>query len=191
MKRSRTYGVAGTRSPIRSTTILCVTRNGKTVMAGDGQVTEGSTVLKGSARKVRTLYEGRVLAGFAGATADAFTLFERFEKKLEKYSGDLVRAAVELAKDWRMDRSLRRLEALLLVASGGKQLIISGMGDVIEPDEGVAAIGSGGVYAKSAALAMLRHTSMEADDIVREAMAIAGQLCIYTTQEVTSHSLEF
>lgn len=174
---------------IRSTTILCVTRNGITVMAGDGQVTEGATVLKGTAKKVRTLFDGKVLAGFAGATADAFTLFERFEKQLEKYSGDLVRAAVELAKDWRMDRSLRRLEALLLVASDKKQLILSGMGDVIEPDEGVAAIGSGGVYAKSAALALMRHTNMDAEAIAKESLTIASQLCIYTNNELVIYSL--
>lgn len=177
------------KKPFRSTTVLCVMREGKTVMAGDGQVTEGATILKGSAKKVRTLYHGKVLAGFAGATADAFTLFERFERQLEKHSGDLVRASVELAKDWRMDRSLRRLEALLLVANGNKQLILSGAGDVIEPDEGVAAIGSGGVYAKSAALALIRHTQLDARQIVEEAMKIAGELCIYTNQERVIYEL--
>jgi ATP-dependent HslUV protease, peptidase subunit HslV len=174
---------------IRSTTILCVSRNGKTVMAGDGQVTEGATVLKGTVRKVRRLHNGKVIAGFAGATADAFTLFERFEKQLEKHSGDLVRSAVELAKDWRMDRSLRRLEALLLVATSEKQLILSGVGDVIEPDEGIAAIGSGGTFARSAALALLRHTELSAADIAKEAMAIAAQLCIYTNDHIVIEAL--
>lgn len=174
---------------IRSTTILCIQRDGQTVMAGDGQVTEGHTILKGTARKVRRLYHNKVVAGFAGATADAFTLFERFERQLEKHSGDLVRSAVELAKDWRMDRSLRRLEAMLLVADSDKQLILSGVGDVIEPDEGVASIGSGGPYARSAALALRRHTRLSAQDIAKEAMNIAGQLCIYTNTQLVIEAL--
>jgi ATP-dependent HslUV protease subunit HslV len=175
---------------IRATTILCVSHRGRIVMAGDGQVTFGSTVIKGGARKVRTLFRGQVLAGFAGGTADAFTLFERFEKKLEKYSGEMVRAAVELAKDWRTDRSLRRLEALLIIADRKKQFLLSGMGDVIEPDEGVSAIGSGGPYAKAAALALKRHSSLSAEEIVRESMAIAAQVCIYTNNTLTIESLE-
>jgi ATP-dependent HslUV protease subunit HslV len=158
-------------------------------MAGDGQVTLGNTVLKGSARKVRRLFQNKVLAGFAGATSDAFTLFERFEAKLEKHGGDLVRSSVELSKDWRTDRSLRRLEALLIVADGKNQLILSGSGDVIEPDEGCAAIGSGGEYARAAALALKRHADMSAEKIVREAMAIAGQICIYTNLEITLETL--
>jgi ATP-dependent HslUV protease subunit HslV len=170
---------------VRATTILCVQHNGGTVMAGDGQVTFGNTVIKGNARKVRTLYNGEVLAGFAGGTADAFTLFERFEKKLEKYSGDLIRASVELAKDWRTDRSLRRLEAMLIVANRTHQFILSGVGDVIEPDEGISAIGSGGPYAKAAALALKRHSGLAAEEIAREAMGIAGNLCIYTNTELT------
>ena len=174
---------------IRSTTVLCVRHRGHTVMLGDGQVTEGATVLKGSARKVRTLFHDQVLAGFAGATADAFTLFERFERQLEKHSGDLVRASVELAKDWRTDRSLRRLEAMLLVANKDKQLLLTGVGDVIEPDEGVAAIGSGGVYARAAALALVRHSDLDAEKIASEAMLIASQLCIYTNGEFKSFKL--
>lgn len=169
---------------IRATTILCVSHRGKTVLAGDGQVTLGNTVIKGTAKKIRRLYHGKVLAGFAGGTADAFTLFERFEKKLEQFSGDLVRSAVELAKDWRMDRSLRRLEAMLVVATSQHQLILSGVGDVIEPDEGVASIGSGSPYAKSAALALKRHSDLDAEAIVREAMKIAGQTCIYTNESI-------
>ncbi len=158
-------------------------------MAGDGQVTNGATVLKSKARKVRTLYDGKVLAGFAGGTADAFTLFERFEQKLQKYSGDLVRSSVELAKDWRTDRGLRRLEALLIVANKEKAFILSGSGDVIEPDEGVCAIGSGGPYAQSAALALKRHSNLDAATIVKEAMGIAGDICIYTNQEITLEKL--
>jgi ATP-dependent HslUV protease, peptidase subunit HslV len=178
------------RSGIHSTTILCLSHGGTTVMAGDGQVTFSATVLKSTARKVRRLYHNEVLAGFAGGTADAFTLFERFEKKLEKYSGDLIRGAVELAKDWRSDRSLRRLEALLIVADKQKQFILSGSGDVIEPDEGISAIGSGGAFARSAALALKRHSSLTAEDIVKEAMNIAGQLCIYTNSNLTIERLE-
>lgn len=171
---------------IRSTTVICLSHNGKVVMASDGQVTFGSTVLKGSAKKVRRLYQGQVLAGFAGGTADAFTLFERFERKLEKLSGDLVRSSVELAKDWRTDRELRRLEALLIVANANKQLILSGSGDVIEPDDLCSAIGSGGPYAKSAALALLRQAKdLDAEVIVRESMQIAAEMCIYTNSNFT------
>lgn len=168
-----------------ATTILCVSHKGETVMAGDGQVTFNGTVLKGSAKKVRSLYKGQVLAGFAGGTADAFTLFERFEKKLEQYNGDLVRASVELAKDWRTDRGLRRLEAMLIVATKDKQFILSGQGDVIEPDEGISSIGSGGTYAKSAAVALKRHADLSAEGIAKEAMRIASDLCIYTNEQVT------
>jgi ATP-dependent HslUV protease, peptidase subunit HslV len=170
---------------IHSTTVICIAHKGSTAMAGDGQVTFGNTVLKSSARKVRRLYHNSVLAGFAGGTADAFTLFERFEKKLEKYSGDLIRSAVELAKDWRTDRSLRRLEALLIVADDKKQFILSGSGDVIEPDEGCSAIGSGGPFAKAAALALKKHSDLDAEGIAREAMRIAAELCIYTNDNIT------
>lgn len=171
------------------TTILCVSRKGSTVMAGDGQVTLGHTVVKGTAKKVRRLYQGKILAGFAGGTADAFTLFERFEKQLDKHSGDLLRSAVELAKDWRLDRSLRRLEAMLLVADKEKQLILSGIGDVMEPDDGVMAIGSGGDLAKASALALLRHSDLNAEAIVRESMRIAGDMCIYTNGNLTLEML--
>jgi ATP-dependent HslUV protease subunit HslV len=158
-------------------------------LAGDGQVTFQNTILKHTAKKVRKLYQDKCLAGFAGATADAFTLFERFEKKLEQYNGNITRAAVELAKDWRTDRLLRRLEALLLVADGEHTFILSGTGDVIEPDDGVAAIGSGGPFAEAAAKAMVRHTELPALDIVREAMLIASQLCIYTNDRIVIEEL--
>lgn len=174
---------------LHGTTILCVSKNGLTVMAGDGQVTQTNTVLKSSAKKVRTLFGGRVLAGFAGGTADAFTLCEHFERKLEKHSGDLVRSSVELAKDWRTDRFLRRLEAMLIVADGQKQLLLTGQGDVIETDDGVIAIGSGGAFAKAAALALMRHSSHDAETIVRESMCIAGEICIYTNQQLTLEKL--
>lgn len=165
---------------IRGTTILSVRRHGKVVIGGDGQVSMGNTIMKGNARKVRRLYKERVLAGFAGATADAFTLFERFEGKLEKHSGHLTRAAVELAKDWRTDRMLRRLEALLCVADGKASLIISGTGDVIEPENSLMAIGSGGTYAQSAARALLDNTELSARDIVEKSLSIAGDICVYT-----------
>ena len=165
---------------IRSTTILAVRRNGKAVIAGDGQVTMGDTVMKSSARKVRRLYNEKVIAGFAGATADAFALFQRFETKLEQYHGQLNRAAVELAKDWRTDKTMRSLEALLLVADPTSTLIISGTGDVIEPDDGIAAIGSGGPYALAAARALLKNTEMPARQIAEESMGIAGKICIYS-----------
>jgi ATP-dependent HslUV protease, peptidase subunit HslV len=168
------------RPRIRSTTILAVRRDGKAVIAGDGQVTMGDTVMKSTARKVRRLYNEKVIAGFAGATADAFALFQRFETKLEQYHGQLNRAAVELAKDWRTDKTMRSLEALLLVADGTSTLIISGTGDVIEPDDGIAAIGSGGPYALAAARALIAHTDMAARQIAEESMQIAGKICIYS-----------
>jgi ATP-dependent HslUV protease, peptidase subunit HslV len=174
---------------IRSTTVLCVRRNGKVVMAGDGQVTLGQEVLKASAKKLRRLYNEKVLAGFAGSTADAFALFGRFEAKLEQHNGNLSRAVVELAKDWRTDKALRHLEALLLVADVNNTYILSGDGDVIEPDGGIAAIGSGGPFAKAAATALMRNTKMEARKIVEEAMGIAGEICIYTNDSITYEDL--
>jgi ATP-dependent HslUV protease, peptidase subunit HslV len=174
---------------IRSTTILCVRKDGKVVMAGDGQVTLGSEVLKSSAKKLRRLYNGKIMAGFAGATADAFALFTRFESKLEQYNGNLSRSVVELAKDWRTDRMLRHLEALLLVADPTNIFILSGNGDVIEPDENVAAIGSGGPFAKSAATALIENTQLSAREIVEKAMAIAGKICIYTNDSVIYEEL--
>ena len=175
---------------IRSTTVLAVRRNGEVAMAGDGQVTLGETVVKNNARKVRRLWDGKVLCGFAGATADAFTLFDRFEGKLKEYSGDLARSAVELAKDWRMDRALRRLEAMLLTADLSKTLLISGTGDVIEPAEDVLAIGSGGNYALSAALAFLDGSGFSAAEIAKRSLEIAGNICIYTNREITVEELK-
>ncbi|MDT8410213.1 MAG: ATP-dependent protease subunit HslV [Wenzhouxiangellaceae bacterium] len=172
------------------TTIVSVRRGNQVVIGGDGQVTLGNTIMKANARKVRRLYKNQVIAGFAGATADAFTLFERFEAKLEQHSGQLTRAAVELAKDWRTDRLLRRLEALLAVANHEASLIISGNGDVIEPEHGLIAIGSGGPYAQAAALAMLKNTEADAEKICREALSIAGEICIYTNQQHTVEKLE-
>lgn len=169
----------------RGTTILSVRRQGRVALGGDGQVSLGDTVMKGNARKVRRLYKDRVIAGFAGGTADAFTLFERFEGQLERHSGHLVRAAVELAKEWRTDRALRRLEALLAVADGDNSLIISGNGDVIEPEHGIMAIGSGGNYARAAALALLRATELPPRAIVEQALGIAADICIYTNHEFT------
>ena len=174
---------------IRSTTILCVRRDGKVVMAGDGQVTLGSEVLKGTAKKLRRLYKDKILAGFAGSTADAFALFARFEAKLEQHNGNLSRSAVELAKDWRTDRMLRHLEALLLVADGSNTYILSGNGDVIEPDEAVAAIGSGGAFAKSAATALIENTKLTARQIAEKSMAIAGKICIYTNESILFEEL--
>ena len=174
----------------RGTTILSVRRNGKVVVGGDGQVSLGNTVMKGNARKVRKLYGGRVLAGFAGGTADAFTLFERFEGKLEKHSGHLTRSAVELAKDWRTDRMLRRLEALLVVADGSASLIISGNGDVIEPENDLMAIGSGGSFAQAAARALLENTELEAREIVEKGLHIAADICVYTNGNLTVEELE-
>ena len=176
-------------SRIRSTTVLAVRRDGQVAMAGDGQVTMGETVMKNNARKVRRLNDGKVLCGFAGATADAFTLFDRFEEKLKEYSGDLARAAVELAKDWRTDRSLRRLEALLLVADVSKTLLISGTGDVIEPAEAALAIGSGGNYAYAAALAYLDGSTLSAAEIARRSLRIAGDICIYTNGQIILEEL--
>jgi ATP-dependent HslUV protease subunit HslV len=164
------------------TTILSVRRGAKVALGGDGQVTLGNVVIKATARKVRRIYNDRVLAGFAGATADAFTLFERFEAKLDKHQGQLQRAAVELAKDWRSDRILRRLEAMLAVADATSSLVITGTGDVLEPEYGIVAIGSGGAYAQAAARALLEHTELSADDIVKQALTIAGDICIYTNQ---------
>jgi len=175
----------------RGTTILSVRKDNQVVIGGDGQVSIGNTMMKGNARKVRRLYRDQVLAGFAGGTADAFTLFERFEGKLEKHQGQLVRAAVELAKDWRTDRMLRRLEALLAVADKEASLIISGNGDVIEPEQGVMAIGSGGDYAKSAALALIQNTELSATEIVEKSLGIAGQICIYTNDYLTIESLDY
>ena len=172
------------------TTILSVRKGGKVVVAGDGQVTFGDTVLKASATKVRRLAEGRVIAGFAGATADAFTLFERLEGRLEQYPGQLTRACVELAKDWRTDRMLRRLEALLAVADASASLILSGTGDVIEPEEGIMAIGSGGPYAKAAARALLQETDLDARTIVEKSLQIAADICIYTNHQLTIEELE-
>jgi len=171
------------------TTIISVRRDGMVAMAGDGQVTMNDTVMKAHARKVRRLYGGKVLAGFAGASADAFTLFDKFEGKIEEYHGNLARAAVELAKDWRTDRVLRRLEALLAAADGEKSLIISGSGDVIEPDDGVIAIGSGGPFALAAARALVRHSSLNAEEIAREAMLVAAGICIYTNEEILVETL--
>jgi len=174
----------------RGTTVLSVRRGNKVVVGADGQVTLGNTVMKGNARKLRRLYHNKVIAGFAGGTADAFTLFEYFESKLEKHSGHLVRAAVEMAKDWRTDRSLRRLEALLAVANEEGSLIISGNGDVIEPEEGLIAIGSGGAFAQSAARALLENTELSAEEIVRKSLNIAGDICIYTNHNILIEELD-
>ncbi|MFZ5604218.1 MAG: ATP-dependent protease subunit HslV [Pseudomonadota bacterium] len=174
----------------RGTTILSARRNGKVVIGGDGQVSMGNTVMKGNARKVRRLYNNQVLAGFAGGTADAFTLFERFEAKLEKHQGNLTRAAVELAKDWRTDRILRRLEALLAVADKDASLIITGNGDVIQPENDLIAIGSGGPFAQSAARALLENTDLSARDIVESSLHIAGDICIYTNHNLTIEELD-
>ena len=171
------------------TTILSVRRGASVAMGGDGQVTLGNIIIKASARKVRRLYQDRILAGFAGATADAFTLFERFEAKLDKHQGNLLRSAVELAKDWRTDRMLRRLEAMLAVADRESSLMITGTGDVLEPEKGLIAIGSGGPYAQAAALALLENSDLPAADIVKRSLDIAGQLCIYTNQNVVIESL--
>ena len=175
----------------RGTTIVSVRRNGQVVIGGDGQVTLGNTVMKANARKVRRLFRDQVIAGFAGATADAFTLFERFEGKLEKHSGHLVRAAVEMAKDWRTDRALRRLEALLAVADKDASLIISGTGDVIEPEHGLMAIGSGGPFAQAAARALIEHTEMSAREVVEKSLQIAADICIYTNTKLTIESVDF
>jgi len=184
-------GIKGiTLEQFRGTTILSVRRGGKVVVGGDGQVSMGNTVMKGNARKVRRLYNERVLAGFAGGTADAFTLFERFEGKLEKYSGNLTRSAVELAKDWRTDRMLRRLEALLIVADTEASLIISGNGDVIEPEHDLMAIGSGGPFAQAAARALLGNTELDARTIVEKGLGIAAEICVYTNHNLTIEELD-
>ncbi|MFB3813957.1 MAG: ATP-dependent protease subunit HslV [Terriglobales bacterium] len=174
---------------VRSTTVLAVRRDGKVVMAGDGQVTLGEGVVKHNARKIRRLYQDKILAGFAGSTADAFSLFTRFEAKLEQFHGNLGRAAVELGKDWRTDKMLRHLEALLLVADQNSTYLISGAGDVIEPETGIAAIGSGGPYAQAAAEALMNHTKLAARQIAEEAMKIAGKMCIYTNDKITIEEL--
>ncbi|MED5389913.1 MAG: ATP-dependent protease subunit HslV [Pseudomonadota bacterium] len=173
------------------TTIVSVRRGNSVVIGGDGQVSLGNTVMKGNARKVRRLYHGKVIAGFAGGTADAFTLFERFEAQLEKHQGHLVRAAVELAKDWRTDRALRRLEALLAVADKEASLIITGNGDVIEPEDDLIAIGSGGPFAQAAATALLHNTELSAGDIVEKSLTIAGDICVYTNQQQTIEELSW
>jgi ATP-dependent HslUV protease, peptidase subunit HslV len=175
---------------IRSTTVICVRRGDRVVMAADGQVSMGATVMKGSAKKIRRLYNDKVLAGFAGSTADAFSLFSRFEAKLEQYAGNLGRSAVELAKDWRTDKMLRQLEALLIVADAQTTLMLSGTGDVIDPDEGIMTIGSGGPYALAAARALMANTEMGAREIAEKAMRIAGDICIYTNQNLTIEELE-
>ena len=174
----------------RGTTILSVRRGNRVALGGDGQVTLGNIVIKASARKVRTLYSGQILAGFAGGTADAFTLFERFEAKLDKHQGNLLRSAVELAKDWRTDRMLRRLEAMLAVADREHSLVITGNGDVLEPEQGIVAIGSGGAYAQAAARALIENTEFDPREIVSKALGIAGDLCIYTNHHHTIEVLD-
>jgi len=180
---------APTRPMVHSTTILSVRKDNRVAVAGDGQVTFDKTIMKSGARKVRRLYNDKIIAGFAGSTADAFTLFTRFEAKLEQYHGQLQRAAVELGKEWRTDKYLRHLEALLIVADQNTSLVLSGGGDVIEPDDGVVAIGSGGPYAIAAARALVRHTDLSARDVVREAMKIASEICIYTNSEILIEEL--
>ncbi len=174
---------------IRGTTVIAVRKGNSVAMGGDGQVTFGNTVMKGTARKVRKIYDGKILVGFAGATADAFTLFERFEEKIKEYHGDLTRAAVELAKDWRTDRTLRRLEAMLLVADSSTILLISGTGDVVEPDEGIIAIGSGGSFAYAAALAFLSSSELSPGEIARRSLKIASEICIYTNEQIIVEEL--
>ncbi|MDK2847902.1 MAG: ATP-dependent HslUV protease, peptidase subunit HslV [Desulfuromonadales bacterium] len=174
---------------IRGTTIICVRHNSQVTMAGDGQVTLGNTVMKHGARKIRRMYDNRILAGFAGSTADAFTLFEKFEAKVQEFHGNLPKAAVALAKDWRTDQILRKLEALLIVADANTTLVLSGAGDVIEPDDGIAAIGSGGPYALAAARALTRHAELPSETIATEALRIAGEVCIYTNDHISSESL--
>ena len=174
---------------IRSTTVIAVRKDGKIVMAGDGQVTMGETVMKGNARKVRKIYDGKIITGFAGATADAFTLLEKFEIRVKEFSGDLTRAAVELAKDWRTDKMLKNLQALLLVADSKTTLLISGNGDVIEPEEDVLAIGSGGNYAYASALALMQNTNLSAHEIAEKSLQIAGKICIYTNGNIVMEEL--
>jgi len=189
LSTSKNSGSADRRR-IRSTTVICVRRNGVVVMAADGQVTMQDHVLKHTAKKIRRLYQEKILAGFAGSTADAFNLFTRFESKLEQYAGNLNRAAVELAKDWRTDKMLRNLEALLVVADKGQTFLISGSGDVIDPDESIAAIGSGGSYATAAARALMENTDLGARDIAEKAMKIAADICIYTNDKITYEELK-
>ncbi|MEW6595134.1 MAG: ATP-dependent protease subunit HslV [Thermodesulfobacteriota bacterium] len=177
------------KKQIRSTTVIAVRHKGEVAVAGDGQVTMGNTVVKHAARKVRRLYHGRVITGFAGATADAFTLFDKLEQKLEQYNGNLMRAAVELAKEWRTDKMLRRLEAFLVAVDQEHSLLLSGTGDVIEPDDGIIAIGSGGPYAQSAAKALIGHSDLDAEAICRVAMEIAGSICIYTNHAIVVEKL--
>lgn len=172
-----------------ATTIICVRHKGKVAIAGDGQVSLGETVLKQKANKIRSLYKGKVLAGFAGATSDAFALFSRFEGKLEEFRGNLSRAAIELAKDWRMDKALRRLEALLIVADKDNSFLISGTGDVVEPDDGIISIGSGGPFALAAARALLKHTKLSARDIALQALEISSGICVYTNNQITIEEL--
>lgn len=174
----------------RRTTILCVRRNSQVAIAGDGQVTMGSTVLKHNAKKIRKMYDDKIVAGFSGATADAFTLFERFESKIEAYRGNIKRAAVELAKDWRTDKVLRRLEALLVIADKEHTFIISGTGDVIEPEDGISAIGSGGPYAQAAAKAFFENTDLSAREIVEKSLKIASDICIYTNENITIEEIQ-
>jgi ATP-dependent HslUV protease subunit HslV len=173
----------------KATTIICVRHKGKIAIAGDGQVTMGQTVLKKKASKIRILYKGNILAGFSGATSDAFALFSRFETKIEEYHGNISRAAIELAKDWRLDKALRRLEALLIVADKDRSFLISGTGDVVEPDDGILAIGSGGAYALAAARALLKHTDLSAKEIAMEAMKISADICVYTNDQITAEEL--
>ena len=193
MKKSRSVPAPRQNEPatprIRSTTVLCVRRDSKVVMAGDGQVTLGDSVIKHGAKKIRRLYQDKILAGFAGSTADAFSLFSRFESKLDQYHGNLGRSAVELAKEWRTDKLLRHLEALLLVSDKEQTFLLSGNGDVIEPDTGIAAIGSGGPFAQAAAQALADHTQLSPKEIAEEAMKIAGRMCIYTNDKVTIEEL--
>jgi ATP-dependent HslUV protease subunit HslV len=174
---------------INATTIICVRHKGKVAIAGDGQVTMGQTVLKKKASKIRTLYKGNILAGFSGATSDAFALFSRFETKIEEYHGNISRASIELAKDWRLDKALRRLEALLIVADNEHSFLISGTGDVVEPDDGILAIGSGAAYALAAARALLKHTDLSAREIALEAMKISADICVYTNDQITAKEL--
>ena len=174
---------------IQATTIICIRHKEKIAMAGDGQVTIGQTVFKQKANKIRSLFKGEVLAGFAGATSDAFALFSRFEKKLEEYRGNLSRAAIELAKDWRMDRALRRLEALLIVANKDNSFLISGTGDVVEPDDGIIAIGSGGPFALAAARALINHTDLSAKEVALEALKICSDICVYTNNQIIVEEL--
>ena len=174
---------------IRSTTVICVRKDGKVALAGDGQVTLGETIIKQGARKIRRLYNGQILAGFAGSTADAFALFSRFETKLEEFRGNLPRAAVELAKDWRTDRALRHLQALLVVANAESTFLLSGNGDLIEPDDGIASIGSGGPFALAAAKALMKHSNLSARQIAEEAMLIAGNICIFTNLSIAVEEL--